>query len=424
MDNVIVVVMNYRLHALGFMYMPSMGITGNAGMKDQQMALEWIYENIENFGGDPKKICLFGESSGAACANFHLLNRKSRQYINSMILQSGSALCEWNFQGLTEATAFELAKIVGCKGDSIKDAYETLMTIPVKDLYNNCDKVLTAEEENYGQRKKWRTVIESESDDAFLTQSALDLIVNQAGEFTIPIMSGCNNGDGMPLVARILSRKQLPLYDKFLAYLIPRGIQNLTFNQIDRLQQEIRSFYFNGKSLSDDNIENLMNLRTDADYLFPLNVSCELYARFHPKMRQFIYDFQFDGRLNIQKKQMRMENYQLASHADDIYYIFGGQLVDKVTLEPDSREAKMRKIICKLWTNFAKFGDPTPVHDNPLPFRWSAIGPIERDQREFNVDCLIINDDMKMVRNFNQSRMDFWRSVYRRYGEEFFQSKL
>lgn len=424
MENVIVVIINYRLHALGFMYMPSMGISGNAGMKDQQMALEWVYENIGNFGGNPNQICLFGESAGAACVNFHLLNPKSRRFINTMILQSGSAMCEWNFQGLTEGTALELAKIVGCKSDSVEDSYKTLMTIAVKDLYDNCDNVLTEEEENNGYRKKWRTVIEAESDDAFITQSSLDSIISQAGEFTIPIISGGNNGDGMPLVARILAQKKLPIYDKFLAYLIPRGIQNLTFNEIEELQQEIKNFYFGGTPLTNENVEDLMNLRTDADYLFPQNVATELYARYHPKMRQFVYEFQFDGRLNLQKKQMKMQKFKMAAHADDVYYIFGGHLVDQVSLEADSRETKMRQTLCKLWTNFAKYGDPTPDHDNSLPFKWSPVSSVGSGDNEFNVDYLVVNDDMKMVRNLNKSRMDFWRSVYQKYDRSFLKAKL
>lgn len=424
MENVIVVVINYRLHALGFMYMPSMGISGNAGMKDQQMALEWVYKNIENFGGNAKKICLFGESAGAACVDFHLLNPKSRKFINTIILQSGSAMCEWNFQGLTEGTAVELAQILGCTNDSAEDAYKTLMTIPVKELYDNCDKVLSEEEENNGYRKKWRTVIEAKSEDAFITQSSFDSILSQAGQISIPIIIGGNNGDGMPLVARILSRKKLPLYEKFLAYLIPRGIQNLTVNEIEEVQQEMRNFYFDGKELIHENVQNLINLRTDADYLFPQSRSIELYARYHPITKQYLYEFQFDGRLNIQKKQMRMQRFQLASHADDVYHFFGGHLVDKVKLEPDSREAKMRKTLCKLWTNFAKYGDPTPDHDNPLPFKWTSVLPIPKNEKEFNLDYLVINDEMKMVRNLNKHRLDFWRNIYKKFDDTFLKAKL
>src|SRR4051812_14722441 len=98
MENVIVVTINYRLHVLGFMSLPSLGISGNAGLKDQQMALQWVHENISNFNGDPNNICLFGESAGAACTHLHVLNDKSRGLLSKVILQSGTALGDWVLQ--------------------------------------------------------------------------------------------------------------------------------------------------------------------------------------------------------------------------------------------------------------------------------------------------------------------------------------
>lgn len=60
--DVVVVTCNYRIGALGFLYIP--GITANVGILDQVAALEWVHDNIEFFGGDPDNVTIFGESAG------------------------------------------------------------------------------------------------------------------------------------------------------------------------------------------------------------------------------------------------------------------------------------------------------------------------------------------------------------------------
>lgn len=63
-DDVILVTFNYRLGPWGFASFDIKGYTGNMGLKDQQMALEWTHRNIKYFGGDPDQITVFGESVG------------------------------------------------------------------------------------------------------------------------------------------------------------------------------------------------------------------------------------------------------------------------------------------------------------------------------------------------------------------------
>ena len=93
-----------------------------------------------------------------------------------------------------------------------------------------------------------------------------------------------------------------------------------------------------------------------------------------------------------------------------------------VEVEEVSRETKMRKLMCKLWTNFAKYGDPTPEHDNPLNFKWKPLQPLTPTNNTF--DYLLIDDDTRMAQNLNKNRMDFWRVIYGKWNRSLVASKL
>lgn len=63
-SGVILVTMNYRLSVLGFLSLDQPEYSGDMGLKDQQMAIKWVHDNIDRFGGDRKCITLFGQSAG------------------------------------------------------------------------------------------------------------------------------------------------------------------------------------------------------------------------------------------------------------------------------------------------------------------------------------------------------------------------
>lgn len=98
--DVVVVTLNYRLGALGFLRLGErfgerLPATGNEGLLDQVAALEWVRDEIEAFGGDPGQVTIFGESAGAMSCATLLAMPRARGLFHRAILQSGGANFVW-----------------------------------------------------------------------------------------------------------------------------------------------------------------------------------------------------------------------------------------------------------------------------------------------------------------------------------------
>ena len=92
---VVVVTINYRLGALGFLADAALasrqgGPSGNYGLMDQQAALRWVQRNIRGFGGDPGDVTLFGESAGGLSTLAQLVSPGARGLFQRAIVESGS----------------------------------------------------------------------------------------------------------------------------------------------------------------------------------------------------------------------------------------------------------------------------------------------------------------------------------------------
>ncbi|MFF7415762.1 carboxylesterase/lipase family protein [Streptomyces lydicus] len=89
--DVVVVTINYRLHAFGYLYQAERAGSGNAGLLDQIAALRWVRANISAFGGDPANITVMGESAGAMSIGALLGAPAARGLFHRAIVQSGGA---------------------------------------------------------------------------------------------------------------------------------------------------------------------------------------------------------------------------------------------------------------------------------------------------------------------------------------------
>jgi carboxylesterase type B len=87
-EDVVMVAINYRLTTLGFLALEDGVTKGNYGFADQVNALEWVRKNIQDFGGDPNRITIFGQSAGAASVRAMLASPQSNGKFAAAIPQS------------------------------------------------------------------------------------------------------------------------------------------------------------------------------------------------------------------------------------------------------------------------------------------------------------------------------------------------
>jgi para-nitrobenzyl esterase len=133
--DLVVVSLNYRLGALGFMAHPGFPAAhnGSVGLEDQRMALRWVKANIAAFGGDPTNVTLAGESAGAASVCMQLMaTEQSRGLFHKAIIQS--IACPVGLATLVEAskTGELVAKLVHCEDPAT--AIACLRSTSVADL--------------------------------------------------------------------------------------------------------------------------------------------------------------------------------------------------------------------------------------------------------------------------------------------------
>lgn len=144
---VVVVTVNYRLGAFGFLDHPALAATdpaaGNYGIADQQAALRWVRNNISQFGGDGHNITLFGQSAGAYSTCTHLASPSSAGLFQKAIVQSGPCTNSMVTRPVAQARGTQVASGLGCS--AVTDTLTCLRAIPATRLVGiGGDQVFTA----------------------------------------------------------------------------------------------------------------------------------------------------------------------------------------------------------------------------------------------------------------------------------------
>jgi para-nitrobenzyl esterase len=179
---IIVVTINYRLGALGWLADPALdgnGIAGNYGLMDQQLAFKWVRDNIEHFGGNPNRVTIGGESAGGLSTSSNLASPTANGLFHAAIIESGAyMLFTVRPVAAQETLGVAFATTVGCTGTNTQIA-ACLRDAPVTTL-------LAAQGEINTSPTAGTTILPQGLADAF-----------SSGRFNrVPVMQGTNLNEG------------------------------------------------------------------------------------------------------------------------------------------------------------------------------------------------------------------------------------
>lgn len=352
--DVILVTINYRLEVLGFLCLDTPDVPGNAGMKDQVAALKWIKNNIEQFGGDPNNVTIFGESAGAASAIYHLFSHMSKGLFNKAIAQSGTAIDDWAIQRDGRERAFRVGKVLGKETEDENELLEFLQSVSVTKLLALTFKTRTEDERYRGLPMYFVPVVEKrfEGVESFLNDEPLDILLGDKTN-KVPVMLGYNSAEGLFMVGDQL--KKLDFKNKHVKYLVPKEIARKESQaKVQEIGERLKKFYVRDGDFSEENAVALINILTDTYFAFNANRFAYFYAATNNLI--FAYRFNYVTELNLGRTMYAMSSlYEGATHIDDLFYLFCNGVNKDVCKEKEELKEIVFKMT-KMWTNFAKTG--------------------------------------------------------------------
>ncbi|XP_008283300.1 cholinesterase-like isoform X2 [Stegastes partitus] len=343
-EGVVVVSMNYRVGAFGFLSLPdNKNIKGNVGLLDQRLALKWVANNIAAFGGDPSKVTLFGESAGSGSVGFQLLSPGSHSYFQRAVMQSGSPNAPWSTISQTEAwdRSLMLAKLLGCP--TSHPALEDCLQLA------DPQKITTKQYDVLTQPELLALPFVPHVDGDFLPDK-VEVLLSSG---TLPkkeLMIGLNKDEGtffllygMP--GFNLSGQSLISRTDFL-----KGVQLALGHASDTIRQAAIFQYTDWADENDmmKNRDAVGSMVGDRLFVCPVLDFAERYSQNGRKT--FLYFFDHRSSVNPWPEWMGV------MHGYEIEFVFGMPL--NVSLGYTKTEVNMTKKFMKHWANFARTGNP------------------------------------------------------------------
>ncbi len=353
-QDVVVVTVNHRLNGFGYLALDGsderFADSGNAGMLDLVMALQWVRDNAAAFGGDPNNVTIFGQSGGAAKTIGLLATPAARGLFHKAIIQSTSGGMRIAGQEEAVRMAAELAAALGLK----RLVGEDLQKLPMGTL-------LSAIEKSPGP---FRPVIDGRT---FIADPYYPAAPGISSE--VPVMIGTTNTETTWYYAAHPENFSLELAD-----VKRRVMRFLKLDPVaaDALIDAYRSDYPAGSPC-----DILTAITTD--YLFKRN-ALKIADLQSASARAPVYCYVFARETPVGNGRFR------SPHSAEVPFIFGTTSQAEAFSGNGDDIQPVTAVMMASWASFARHGNP----NNPAIPEWKAFGASDRQAMLLNVESRLV----------------------------------
>jgi len=336
-QDVVVVTINHRLNVFGYLYLGDLGggefrDAASVGMLDCVLALKWVKENIANFGGDPKRVLIYGESGGARKTSSMMAMPPAQGLFNRCVVQSGSQL-RLDTPDIGMERTEKLLKALAIGKNDIKKLWALSQ-----------DELLAAVPAAVNGTGQFRPVIGSPSFPSHPFDPAAPAI-----SANIPMIVGSNRTEasvfmgGDPAIGAISEEELL----KRVAALVPPGEASDTIEMYRRLYPQAKRD------------EILYMTSTDRGYFLDSTI---LAGRKADQGAAPVWFYQF-----YRKTPVEGGRYH-TPHASEIPFVFDTlALAKSIGGEPTASAQLLADRMSAAWATFARNGDPNGGHTISWP---------------------------------------------------------
>jgi carboxylesterase type B len=369
------------------------------GLLDQYLAIEWVHENIREFGGDPNKVTLMGHSAGAASAIFHMTSPKATYRFQNIILMSGSSLAPWAMGYRVKDASLMMARELGCSTAGVDSIQYCIRNHDTNRIMQAYYRVV----DFYNGTDAFGPIIDTflPKHLQFIARSPLEAL--EKGEFPrIPVITGISSKDGLLMIKRrpqLYRMTPLQLKETFENEIIPQMLERSGLNRNWLIVKEVVKFAFITPTSNDANavMDQMLDFFTESNFLAPHILT----AQFLSRQSNPVYAYVFDQETPDPHIYSGSINSTGAWHGSILLFLFGRMgFTEQIGKDFNGIERGISTRIQELWTNFIIKGQPSQSRANSW-VQWSKF-------TEFEPNHYWLKDARITQKGYQPYRSQFW----------------